>query len=156
MHSPLVHVSVAHLWQVYPQYYNNTSEKVTGENMKEMEIHGPSLHPPATGPRSTYLYDETTVLFTRLQRFVSTCAVKYYWQMEKCNCVMSVAEFCRYNTVSWYSNIFQCQCKHNSETILISSDHCLLCHFSIKELWNTVMNKVVAFLTSWETVIRWW
>lgn len=42
--------------------------------MKEMEIKGPSLHPP-TGPRSTFPYDETAMLFTALQCLVSTCVV---------------------------------------------------------------------------------
>jgi len=157
MHIPLFYVSVAHLWQyVYPRYCNNNSEKVTGENMKKMEIHGLSLHPP-TWPKSTFLYDEAALLFNSLQCLVSTLCF-----MGKCNCVMNVAQFCRYNTVSWYSSTFQWQCKHNSEIVLIFKWPVrVCCHFSIMELWNTVMNcwvpyKVIVFLTSWETLIGWW
>jgi len=147
MHIPLVHVSVAHLWQyIYPPYCNKTSEEVIGENMKQMEIHG---HPPATGPRSTFLYDETAVLFTSLQCCVVWESLTVWWM--------------------WHSSVdtilFSDAAAHfnGSASITVkqfwsSSDQCVLCHFSIMELKNTVMNcwvpyKVVAFLTSWETII---
>jgi hypothetical protein len=164
MHIPLVHVSVAHLWQyVYPPYCINTSEKVTGENMKEMEIHGPSLYPP-TGPRSTFLYDEIAMLFTSLQCLVSTCvlweSVTVWWMwhnsvdtilfgvhlccMGKCNCdecgTVLLIQYWLVSTCVVWESVTVLWMWHNSVDTILFPD--TAAHFdgsasiTVKQFWS--------------------